>query len=86
MIPEKVGDSLSQIELIYSFHLIFFCCGTEKVKIIQQQHILHCKKVSSTASLLQLCMEWEQQSQMVNKCSFEGALHKTRFLHGPAVS
>lgn len=86
MILEKAGDSLLWTELIYSFYFIFFVGGRRLKKKIQRQNILHCKKVSSAASLLRLCMEWEQQSQMVNKCSFEGALHKTWFLHGPAVS
>lgn len=53
---------------------------------IQWQHILPCTRVSSAVSSLQLCMEWEQQSQMVNKCSIEGVLHKSRFMRSLAVS
>ena len=55
-------------------------CVSEKVKEKSSSNIF-CKEVSCTASLLPLCTEWELQSQMVNKCSYGRALHKTRLLH-----
>lgn len=67
------------IESIRASRFIIFVAG-------EQLNNIFGRKASSSASSLGLCAEWEQQSQMVNKCSFEAALHKTRFLRTPAVS
>lgn len=79
--------AIAWFNLQFSFYTLVEVKDEKKKKNKQKKGInLHCKKVSCTVSSLQLYIEWEQQSQMVNKCSFEGALHKTRFMLSRAVS